>query len=198
MKRDAVAVGNPFMYSELCLECAQSNSSYKVVCEHNRIFPFYTANPFLIFDQPPSLYPDRAKLDQTYFAFQRVLHPDRIRHVADHEKEWAEQHIGQINQAYNAFQSTLLIAKAAAMFIKDPLKSLESFNESDIPTLDSDFLNQILQLQMNATPQDIDALFQTITSGLDTAIKELNITDILNAIARLTYVERLRNLIKEI
>lgn len=181
-----------------CPNCEPSNASYTVVCEHGRIFPFYTMNPYLIFNQHPSLHLDRASLDQAYFALQRLLHPDKIRYLSDQEKEWAEQHIGQINKAYKALQSTLLIAKSAAMYIQDPLKELESFNERDIPVLDSDFLNKILVLQMNAVPNDIDELFNTIISDLDTAITQLNFKDILHAIARLTYVERLRNLIQEI
>ncbi len=190
-------VGNRFMSNGMCQHCVPPMTSYKVVCEHGCLFPFYTMNPFLIFNQHPTLYPDRGALDQSYFAYQRMLHPDKIRHLSDQEKEWAEQHIGQINQAYKAFQSTLLIAKAAAMYIQDPLKGLESFYEGDIPILDSDFLNKILVLQMNPAPKDIDTLFNTIIIGLDNAIKQLDLENTLNAIARLTYVERLRNLIQE-
>ena len=175
-----------------------SHTVYKVICEHGRVFPFYTMNPYLIFNQHPSLNIDHASLDQAYFALQRLLHPDKIRNVSGQEKEWAEQHIGQINKAYKALQSTLLIAKSAAMYIQDPLKELESFNDRDIPVLDSYFLNKILVLQMNAVPNDIDELFNKIISDLDNAIKQLSLKDILHAIARLTYVERLRNLIQEI
>jgi hypothetical protein len=197
MKRGVVDVENRFMSKEVCQQCVPPNTFYKVVCEHGRIFPFYAMNPYVIFNQQPSLYPDRSSLDQAYFAFQRLLHPDKIRYVSNKEKEWAEQHVGQINHAYKSLQSTLLIAKAAAMYIQNPLIGLESFNEHDIPMLDSEFLNKIMVLQMNAVPNDIDELFISIISGLDNAIKQLNLIDILNAIARLTYVERLRKLIQE-
>lgn len=195
MKKVDAGVGNLFMSNGVCQQCLFPSSVYKVVCEHGHISPFYTMNPFLIFNQHPSLYPDRTSLDESYFGFQRLLHPDKIRQISNTEREWAEAHIGQINQAYKALQSPMLIAKATALYIQNPLTGLEGFDDRDIPMLDAEFLNKIMVLQMSAMPEDVEELFRGIIVDLDNSIKQLNLSEVLNAIARLTYVERLRNLI---
>ena len=185
------------MSDEHCTHCFIQSDTYTVMCEGGHIQPFYTINPFIIFQLTPSLNIDRALLDQHYFAFQRMLHPDKLRHVSDDLQQWAEQHIGQINQAYKALQNVLQIAKATVLYIQDPLQGLENFNDQDIPMLDVEFLNTIMTLQNQGTQEDIDELYCQIMGELEVAIQELNSQMILNAIARLTYVERLRKLIQE-
>jgi curved DNA-binding protein CbpA len=154
-------------------------------------------NPFVIFQMTPTLNIDRVLLDQRYFAFQRVLHPDRLQNGSVQVQQWAEQHISQINQAYKALQDMLLIAKATALYLQDPTLGLEQFNDNDIPMLDSDFLSNIVRLQTQGTPEDVAQLFDQVIEDLDTSIRELSLTGVLNSIARLTYVGRLRKLIQE-
>lgn len=181
----------------ICVQCIQQKSPYTVVCEKGHVCPFYRMNPFVIFQMTPTLKIDRTLLDQRYFDFQRMLHPDKLRHASVQIQQWAEQHIGQINQAYKALQNTLLIAKATALYLQDPTLDLEQFNDQDIPMLDSDFLSNIVRLQMHGTPEDIAQLYQQIIVDLDTSISALSLPGVLNSIARLTYVERLRKLIQE-
>lgn len=169
-------------------------STYKVMSEDGRIQPFYTINPFIIFQMTPTLNIDKDLLDQHYFAFQRMLHPDKLRHISDELQQRAEQHIGQINQAYKALQNVLQIAKATVLYIQDPSKGIESFNDHDIPMLDVEFLNTIMTLQNQSSQKDADELYYKVIAELDVAIQELNLQTLLNAIARLTYIERLRNL----
>jgi len=92
----------------------------------------------------------------------------------------------------------LLIAKATALYLQDQTLGLEQFNDQDIPMLDSDFLSTIVRLQTQGAPEDIAQLYHQIIVDLDTSIRELSLADVLNSIARLTYVERLRKLIQEI
>lgn len=173
-------------------------STYSVLSPNGDVCPFYTMNPFVIFQMTPTLNIDRALLDQHYFAFQRMLHPDKLRHASVQTQQWAEQHIGQINQSYKSLQNMLLIAKATALYLQDQTLGLEQFNDQDIPMLDSDFLSTIVRLQTQGAPEDIAQLYHQIIVDLDTSIRELSLADVLNSIARLTYVERLRKLIQEI
>ncbi|MDP3936409.1 MAG: hypothetical protein Q8Q56_05460, partial [Alphaproteobacteria bacterium] len=172
--------------------------TYSVVCSNGHICPFYTMNPFVIFQMTPTLNIDRALLDQRYFAFQRMLHPDKLQHASVQIQQWAEQHISQVNQAYKALQDTLSVAKATALYLQDPTLGLEQFDDEDIPMLDSDFLSNIIRLQTQGVPEDIVQLNHQIIVDLDQSIRELNLTHVLSSIARLTYVERLRKLIQEI
>ena len=181
-----------------CTQCVMQKGTYTVVCANGHICPFYTMNPFVIFQMTPTLNIDRTLLDQRYFAFQRVLHPDKLQHVSVQIQQWAEQHISQINQAYKALQDMLLIAKATVLYLQDPTLGLEQFNDKDIPMLDSDFLSNIVRLQTQGTSEDTAQLYHQTVVGLDQSMRELNLQGVLNSIARLTYVERLRKLIQEI
>ncbi len=197
MKKAVVGVENRFMSDERCTHCFIQSDTYTVVCANGHIQPFYTINPFIIFQLTPTLNIDKVKLDQQYFAFQRMLHPDKLRQVSNELQQWAEQHIGQINHAYKALQDVVQIAKATALYIQDPTLSLEKFNDQHIPMLDVDFLTTIMALQTKGTAEDIDKMYCQITAELDVSVHELDLQRVLNAIARLTYVERLRKLIQE-
>jgi curved DNA-binding protein CbpA len=155
-------------------------------------------NPFVIFQMTPTLNIDRTLLDQRYFAFQRVLHPDKLQDASVQIKQWAEQHISQINQAYKALKDILLIAKATVLYLQNPTLGLEQFSDKDIPMLDGDFLSNIVRLQTQGTPEDIAELYHQVIVGLDRSICELSLAGVLSSIAQLTYVERLRKLIQEI
>lgn len=198
MKKDDAVVENHFMSNENCAQCIIQKSTYSVVCANGHICPFYTMNPFVIFQMTPTLTIDRALLDQRYFAFQRVLHPDKLQNASVQIQQWAEQHISQVNQAYKALQDIVLIAKATALYLKDPTLGLEQFDDKDIPMVDGNFLSNIIRLQTQGAPEDIDQLYNKVIVDLDQSIRELSLTDVLNSIARLTYVERLRKLIQEI
>ncbi len=198
MKRDDVDAENHFMSNESRVSCIIQENTYTIVCANGHICPFYTMNPFVIFQMTPTLNIDRALLDQRYFAFQRMLHPDKLQHASVQIQQWAEQHISQINQAYKSLQNIVLIAKATVLYLQDPTLGLEQFNDQDIPMLDSNFLSNIVRLQTQGSPEDITQLYHQIIVDLDTSIRKLSLTDVLNSIARLTYVERLRKLIQEI
>ncbi|MDP3641122.1 MAG: hypothetical protein Q8R43_01635 [Alphaproteobacteria bacterium] len=172
-------------------------STYTVLSPSGDVCPFYTMNPFLIFQMTPTLNIDRVLLDQRYFAFQSVLHPDKLQHASVQSQQWAEQHISQINQAYKSFQDILLIAKATALYLQDPTLELDQFNDQDIPMLDGGFLSNIVRLQTQGVPEDISQLYRQIIVDLDIAIQELSLPGVLNSIARLTYIERLRKLLQE-
>lgn len=198
MKKDGVDAENPSMFKVACAQCTHTSKAPDLVCLMcGRVLPFYTMNPFVIFKCIPSLGVDRAILDQYYFDSQRNLHPDKLRNVSELEQLWAEQHISQINQAYKALQDQLLIAKAAVLYIKDPSLTLEKFNEYDIPIPPMGFLQKIMALQTNASHEESDQLYQEVIFNLDKAICELDLNKILTTIAKLTYVQRLRNLTKE-
>jgi len=181
-----------------CEQCVVQKSTYTVVCANGHICPFYTMNPFVIFQMTPTLNIDRTLLDQRYFAFQRVLHPDKLQDASVQIKQWAEQHISQINQAYKALKDILLIAKATVLYLQNPTLGLEQFSDKDIPMLDGDFLSNIVRLQTQGTPEDIAELYHQVIVGLDRSICELSLAGVLSSIAQLTYVERLRKLIQEI
>lgn len=198
MKKDDVAAENRSMSDIGCASCIIQKNIYTVVCTNGHVCPFYTMNPFVIFQMTPTLKIDRALLDQRYFALQRMMHPDKRQHASAETHHWAEQHISQINQAYKALQDILLIAKATALYLQDPTLGLEQFNDRDIPMLDSDFLSNIVRLQTEGSPEDIAKLYHQVIVDLDISIRELSLMDVLNSIARLTYVERLRKLIEEI
>lgn len=197
MKKADVVVESHSMSDTTCTHCFIQTDTYTVMCASGHVQPFYTINPFIIFQLTPTLNIDRSALDQQYFAFQRMLHPDRLRHLSDELQLWAEQHISQINHAYKALQDIVQMAKAAALYIQDPTLSLEKFNDQDIPMLDVEFLNTIMILQTKGSQVDIDELYHQIISDLEIAVQELNLQKILHAIARLTYVERLRKLFQE-
>lgn len=186
------------MSNETCKQCIIQKNTYSVVCANGHICSFYTMNPFVIFQMTPTLNIDRALLDQRYFAFQRVLHPDKLQNASAQIQQWAEQHISQVNQAYKALQNMLLIAKATALYLQDPTLGLDQFDDKDVPILDGDFFSNIIRLQTQGVPEDIAQLYNEIIVDLDQSIQELNLANVLNSIARLTYVERLPKLTQEI
>jgi hypothetical protein len=199
MKKGGVDVESPSMFKVICAQCTHTSKASELLCVMcGKILPFYTMNPFVIFKCTPSLSIDRAILDQYYFSLQRNLHPDKLRNISDIEQLWAEQHISQVNQAYKALQDQLLIAKASVLYIKDPSLTLENFDEEDIPTPPMGFLQKIMALQTNVSAEESDQLYREVIFNLDKAIGTLDSSKILTAIAKLTYVQRLRNLTKEI
>lgn len=198
MKKVDAGVENLFMFNVTCAKCNQISKAPDLFCSAcGGILPFYTMNPFMVFRLTPCLNMDRKVLDQYYFDIQRKLHPDKLRNVSELEKLWAEQHIAQINQAYKILQDHLLAAKASVLYIQNPLLGLEKFNEHDVPTPPMGFLQKIMALQINNSSEESDQLYQEVMFNLNSGINDLDKNEILTAIAKLTYVQRLRNLTKE-
>lgn len=186
------------MFKVSCPNCHHENRPPQVVCEAcAKILPFYTMNPFVVFQLTPSEPIDMPSLDTKYFNLQRLIHPDRVQTAENKEWEWVNQHIGQINHAYKALKHTLPRAKAAYLYIKDPSLSIEAFDNADLPMPEISFLQQIIQLQACPSSNDIKALENSVLKDLVQSIMVLNSADIVQGIAKLTYVERLHTMSQE-
>jgi hypothetical protein len=195
MKKDAVGAGNLFMFDVSCTHCNASNTAPDSVCAScGHVIPFYTMNPFVVFRIAPTLQVDPGYRDQTYFTLQRLLHPDKLANATVTEATWAEQHISQVNQSYKVLKQPILAAKAAVLYAEDPRLPLDQFDNARIPMPSMDFLQHMMMLQAEPSPI-IETLYNEIIQELLGAVSNLEVETILNAIARLTYVERLRNLL---
>lgn len=195
MKKADVDVGNRFMFNVGCIHCHHTNMAPSIKCEKcGHILPFYTMNPFVIFNTLPALKLNLDQVDDMYFGFQRQLHPDKLGDVIDEEREWADQHISQINQSYKALKKPILIAKAVILYCKDPSLPLDKFKDSELPTPGAEFLKTVMALQMDASAETVQQMYADILDRLNVAIAELNEPAILNAASELTYIERLRTL----
>lgn len=71
-----------------------------------------TQNPFALLQIPESFDLDLATLEKTYFAQQRLYHPDRLVGKSPAERNTALQRSADINEAYHTLKQPLSRAQA--------------------------------------------------------------------------------------
>lgn len=193
MKRVVVGVENHFMFNEVvCSFCNTTHQPPVVQCTNcGKILPFYTLNPYALFQITPTLHVSSDVLDSAYYQFQRVLHPDKVRNASDQELQWADAHVSQINEAYKTLKTTLGCAKAAYLYTQNLSYPVSAFDPNWIPQPDINFLTLMMELNGNKGGAEVDQLYSQVEQELEQAIESLTESKILPAIAKFTYLARL-------
>lgn len=196
MKKAAVDVENHSMSKEVvCQSCGARHLVPAVQCAQcNSILPFYTLNFFALFNVIPTLNPNFAEIDTVYFNFQKLLHPDKLRNATDAELDWADEHISQINAAYKALKNKLDCAKAAYLYAQDIHLPMSAFTPELVPQPNMAFLQQMMELSAQNDADANKKLYDSVLQELDTATQKLDGAEILSAISKFTYLNRLSQL----
>lgn len=186
------------MFDVTCAHCGSIQQAPAMVCTQcEHILQFYPMSPFVLFHAQPTFSLDPVHRDQIYFEVQKKLHPDRVFNAPANEQAWAEEFIGQLNDAYKSLRNRLMSAQAAYLYFKDPKTPASAFNDLKLPMPDMAFLGQVMTLQAQFNIDEFQALSANVLKQVDQAIHTKSLTDLLDGIAKLTYIERLHTLKQE-
>ena len=168
-----------------CHFCQTPTFVPEVACAAcHRILPPFECDIFVTFHMPLAVEIDRKAMDQVYFSYQRLLHPDKMVNREETEQNFAIQHLGRINNAYKDLQSVLkrlrfLYTALTRQKIPDSPPSM-------------DFLQKVLAMQEN--PGHNSAVItiekQNLMEKIKKSLSDQNYDELLSCIGQLTYLDK--------
>lgn len=108
MKKDGAAAENHSMFKEHCVQCQAPLTTPPIWCEIcKHLQPPKDLSPFELLGLAPTLPINQVELQRTYFAYQRLVHPDCFIGASPSQQSYAQAWSRRLNDAYAVLKSPL-------------------------------------------------------------------------------------------
>ena len=190
------------MNSEIkCWNCSSTFKKFSFFCSKCSIIQKpVDLDSFKLFNLNYNFSINLKKLEDEYYALQKVLHPDKFISSTEQELLYAQIHASNLNNAYNTLVNQVSRSNELLKCKGEQSKESETFNDLEV-------LNEVLDLQevaenINCQKQK-DDLINEINQTIEEDVEKLNnyfieeqLLDAKKLTVKISYLEKLLKDIK--